>query len=165
MSLMKMLKRDGSKTETCETLRIALTQSLNVSQFLLSVYKKLNNCLVTTNFPMDTSSSIHHRFDVEIPRGKFVEISSILKGEPRNNDIDSTWKFKRGFDFQNRRDIDEFSTWIFLWRFDVELAKLLYSLFPFYHFRTFSALGTYSKLIWYSAELMWFQKYWRNHWY
>ena len=28
MSLMKMLKRDGSKTETCETLRIALTQSL-----------------------------------------------------------------------------------------------------------------------------------------
>ena len=87
---MKMLKRDGSKTETWETLRIALTQSLNVSQFLLSVYKKLNNCLVTTNFPMDTSSSIHHRFDVEIPRGKFVEISSILKGEPRNNDIDST---------------------------------------------------------------------------
>ena len=35
--------------------------------------------------PMDTSSSIRHRFDVEIPRGKFVEITSILKGE-------STWK-------------------------------------------------------------------------
>ena len=35
--------------------------------------------------PMNTSSSIHHRFDVEIPRGKFVEITLILKGE-------STWK-------------------------------------------------------------------------
>ena len=37
------------------------------------------------NTPMDTSSSIRHRFDVEIPRGKFVEVSSILEGE-------STWK-------------------------------------------------------------------------
>ena len=31
--------------------------------------------------PMDTSSSIRHRFDVEISRGKFVEISLILKDE------------------------------------------------------------------------------------
>ena len=37
------------------------------------------------SLPMDTSSSIRHRFDVEIPRGKFVEITSILKGE-------SMWK-------------------------------------------------------------------------
>ena len=36
-------------------------------------------------YPMDTSSSIRHRFDFEIPRRKFVEITSILKGE-------STWK-------------------------------------------------------------------------
>ena len=34
---------------------------------------------------MDISSSIRHRFDVEIPRGKFVEITWILKDE-------STWK-------------------------------------------------------------------------
>ena len=34
---------------------------------------------------MDTFSSIRHRIDVEIPRGKFVEITSILNGE-------STWK-------------------------------------------------------------------------
>ena len=27
---------------------------------------------------------------------------------------------RRGFDFQNRRNIDEFSTWIFLCRFDVK---------------------------------------------
>ena len=33
--------------------------------------------------PMDTSSLIRHRFDVEIPRGKFVEITSILKGESK----------------------------------------------------------------------------------
>ena len=32
---------------------------------------------------MDTSSSIRHRFDVQIPRGKFVEITSILKGESK----------------------------------------------------------------------------------
>ena len=30
------------------------------------------------------------------------------------------WKFRRGFDFQNRRNIDEFFTWISLCRFDVE---------------------------------------------
>ena len=35
--------------------------------------------------PMDTSLSICHRFDVEIPREKFFEISLISKGE-------STWK-------------------------------------------------------------------------
>ena len=29
---------------------------------------------------------------------------------------------RRGFDFQNRRNIDEFSTWIFLCRFDVKLT-------------------------------------------
>ena len=34
---------------------------------------------------MDTSPAIRHRFGVEIPYGKFVEITSILKGE-------STWK-------------------------------------------------------------------------
>ena len=61
--------------------------------------------------PMDTSSSIRQGFDVEIPRGKFVEFISILKG---NCDIDSTWIFRPGFDFQNRQNIDEFSTWIFL---------------------------------------------------
>ena len=76
---------------------------------------------VTIEFPMDTSSSIRHRFDVEIPRGKFVEITSIWKANPRGNyDIDSTWIFRRGFDFQNRRNIDEFSRWIFLCRFDVK---------------------------------------------
>ena len=50
------------------------------------------------NFPMDTSSSIRHRFDVEIPGGKFVEITSILKDE-------STWKLWHRFDV-------DISTWI-----------------------------------------------------
>ena len=57
----------------------------------------------------------------------------------------STW-------IQNRRDIDEFSKWIFLCRFDVESNILLYLLFSFYHFRTFSGLETYSNLIWYNAD-------------
>ena len=52
------------------------------------------------NYPMDTSSSIRHRFDVEIPRGKFVEITSILKGE-------SMWKLWHRFDV-------DISTWIWL---------------------------------------------------
>ena len=30
---------------------------------------------------MDISLSIRHRFDIKIPRVKFVEVSSILKGE------------------------------------------------------------------------------------
>ena len=47
---------------------------------------------------MDTSSSIRHRFNVEVPRGKFVEITSILKGE-------STSKLSHRFDV-------EISTWI-----------------------------------------------------
>ena len=51
-----------------------------------------------TTYPMDTSSSIRHRFDVEIPRRKFVEITSILKGE-------STWKLWHWFDV-------DISTWI-----------------------------------------------------
>ena len=48
--------------------------------------------------PMDTSLLIRHRFDVEIPRGKFAEITSILKGE-------STWKLWHRFDV-------DISTWI-----------------------------------------------------
>ena len=100
---------------------------------------------VSTYFPMDKSSSIRHRFDFETPRGKFVEISLILKGE-------STRKSLHRFDV-------EISTWIRLskskkyrWVFHVDffmlfrcrIDVLLYSLFPIYHFRTFSTLETYS---------------------
>ena len=42
--------------------------------------------------------------------------------------------------------------WIFLYCFDIESTQVLYSMFPFYHFLTFSALETYSKLIWYIGE-------------
>ena len=58
-------------------------------------------CLSLANqnksFPMDTSLLIRHRFDVEIPRGKFVEITLILKGE-------STWKLWHRFNV-------DISTW------------------------------------------------------
>ena len=63
--------------------------------------------------PMDTSSSIRHRFDVEIPRGKFVEMTDferrihveIMTSIRRGNfDLDSTFKideitlsFPRGY--------------------------------------------------------------------
>ena len=60
----------------------------------ISKYKNI----FAKGYPMDTSSSIRHRFDVEISRGKFVEITSILKGE-------STWKLWHRFDV-------EISTWI-----------------------------------------------------
>ena len=89
---------------------------------------------LTSKFQVESSSRFH-RFGKANPRG--------------NHDIDATRKFRHGFDFQNRQNIDEFSTWIF----------------PIYHFLTFSALGTYSKLIWYSAESILFRRYWRNHWY
>ena len=58
-------------------------------------------CKAITN-PMDSSWSIRHPFDVDIPRGKFVKMTKILKGESTtsimkllhplgNYDIDSTW--------------------------------------------------------------------------
>ena len=50
------------------------------------------------SFPMDTSLSMRHRFDIEIQRGKFVEITLILKGE-------STWKLWHRFEV-------DISTWI-----------------------------------------------------
>ena len=54
------------------------------------------------HYSMNTSSSICHRFDVEIPRGKFVEISLIFKDE-------SAWKLWRRFSVK-------ISTWIRLWK-------------------------------------------------
>ena len=99
-------------------------------------------------YSMGTSSLIRHQFDVETPRGNFVEITSILKGNLRRNyDIDSTWIFRRGFDFQNRRNIDEFSTWIFPCPFNVKSTWLLYSLFPFYHFLLWEPILNYSGIM------------------
>ena len=57
---------------------------------------------VITLISMDTSSSIRHRLDVKISRGKFVEITSILKGE-------TTCKLWHQFD-------EDISTWIWLWK-------------------------------------------------
>ena len=78
--------------------------------------------LFTVNgYPMDTSSSIRHRLDVEIPRENSQKSHRLWKANPRGNyDIDSTRIFRRGFDFQNRQNIDEYSTWIFLCCFDVK---------------------------------------------
>ena len=71
----------------------------------------------TINFPVETSWLIRHRLDVEIPLGKFAEITSVLKGE-------STWKLWHRFDVEN-------STWIRLskstkywWVFHVDFSML-----------------------------------------
>ena len=52
------------------------------------------------------------RYFIDFERQIHVEIMTLI--------LDSTWKFPRAFDFQNWRNIDEFSTWIFLFCFDVE---------------------------------------------
>ena len=71
--------------------------------------------------PMDTSSSIRHRFDVEIHVESSSRVHRFRKANPRGNyDIDSMKIFRSGFDFGNRRNIDEFFTSTFLCRFDVE---------------------------------------------
>ena len=121
------------------------------------------------NACLHTSQWTHLRRFVIDSTSKFLVESSwklhqFWKAKPRGNyDIDSTWIFQRGFHFQNGWNIDEFSSWTILCRFDVKPTQLLYSLFPFYHFLTFSALGTYSKLFWYNTESLQFQWYWRNH--
>ena len=74
---------------------------------------------------MGTSSSIRHRFDVEIPSEKFVEITSILKGE-------STWELWHRFDVEistriwlSKSTKYRWVLWgIFLWLFDVESTNL-----------------------------------------
>ena len=110
--------------------------------------------LFTINgYPMDTSSSIRHRLDVEIPREKFPEITSALKGE-------STWKLWHRFNAH-------ISTWIRLskstkyrWvlhmdfsmsfrrQIDVTSVLVVYVL----SFSNIFCSGNLSKLFWYNAE-------------
>ena len=65
--------------------------------------------------PMDTFSSIRDLFDIEITRRRFVDISSLMKGEStwkrwNRSDMD-TW---RRFGFQNRWNIVLIKTNIFV---------------------------------------------------
>ena len=64
-------------------------------------------------FAIDSTSKFH----VE-SLSRFHQLWKVNPGV--NYDILSTWKFRREFDFQNRWNIDEFSTWIFLCCFNVE---------------------------------------------
>ena len=53
--------------------------------------------------PMDTSSAIRHRFDVEIHVESSSRVHRFRKANPRGNyDIDSMKIFRSGFDFRNR---------------------------------------------------------------
>ena len=83
--------------------------------FIISTFEFAKSKSGDSKNPVDTSSLICYRFVVEIPRGKFVEISSILKGE-------STWKLWYRFDVK-------ISTWIRLsksakyrWVFHVDFS-------------------------------------------
>ena len=107
------------------------------------VFKFLSFCFAA--YPMDTSSSILHRLDVKIPRGNFVEITSILKGQ-------STWKLWHRFDM-------DISTWIRLSKSKKYRQVLRVDFFMLFRRQidvtsvlAFSALGTYSKLFWYNAD-------------
>ena len=70
---------------------------------------------------MSTSSSIRDQSDVEIPRGKFVEITSILKDE-------STWKLWHRFEVivSNRAT----------WNISIQSQAKLKSSFPYHLFLT-----------------------------
>ena len=48
-----------------------------------------------------------------------------------NYGIDLTWKFWQGFNFQNRRNIDELFTWIFLFHFDIKSTNFCICCFQF----------------------------------
>ena len=65
---------------------------------------------------MDTSVSIRHRR--QNPRENYINFERQIHVEI----MTSIRCGRRGSDFQNRRNIDEFSTWIFICCFDVELT-------------------------------------------
>ena len=65
---------------------------------------------------MDTSSSIRHRFDVEIPRGKFVEMTDF----ERRIHVEIMTSIRRGnFDMDSTFKIDEISMSFLRGIFDV----------------------------------------------
>ena len=86
-----------------------------VSTWVARIQKNKNN----SNTAEEYSQWTHlRRLDIDSTSRFHVENSCKLdrfwKANPRGNyDIDSRWMFRCGFDFQNRRNIDEFSTWIF----------------------------------------------------
>ena len=97
-------------------LKFLLTYILKLHWFSIICHSRFSKLT-----QMDTSLSMHHRFHVELPRGNLSRFHWFWKKNPRGNyDIDSTWKFQHGFDFQNRRNINAFPTWIFLCCLDVE---------------------------------------------
>ena len=93
-----VLKNWASFTDCINKINNTDAENAKDLDLVISMY----NSLMYSNNPMDTSSLIIHRFDVEIARGKFEEIRSILKGE-------STWKLWHQFDVDSTFKIDEIS--------------------------------------------------------
>ena len=98
------------------------------------------------------SPSIQRQNSTRKVRGNYIEFERPIHVEIMASirhgsfDVDSTFK------------IDEISMssprGLFYVVSTSNRRKSTYSLFLFYHFLTFSALGTYSKLFWYNAELL-----------
>ena len=107
-------------------------QSWNLQLFKREILAQVFSCefcnYLRTTFLYNTSAQWTHlrRFAIELTSKNHVESSWKLHrfwmANPRGNyDIDSTWIFQCGFDFQIRRNIDEFSTW----RIHVNNVKLM----------------------------------------
>ena len=94
-----VLKNWASFTDCINKINNTDAENAKDLDLVISMY----NSLMYSNNPMDTSSLIIHRFDVEIARGKFEEITSILKGELMLStliqcgylDMDSTFKINK----------------------------------------------------------------------
>ena len=119
-------------------------------------FVEIPNAALKYFFPVILTQWTHvRRFALDSMSNFHVENSSNLhqfwKANPRGNyDNDSMWKFRRGFNFQNRHNIDEFPTWIFLCRFNVESTEPLCSLFPLYisqHFLLWEPILCYSGIV------------------
>ena len=135
------------------------SQMLQESRML--VFPFWGNCFKGSTFSVVPFHFFHLNGNI------FVDSPSIRSRNP-------TWKVLRDFiDFEKQihveimtsiqRDFDVVSTFKstkYPWVLRLDLSMSFWgridvtavSLFPFYHFLTFSALGTYSKIIRYSAE-------------
>ena len=96
-----------------------------------------------------------HRFDVKIPRGKFNDFHGNYIHFERRIYMEIMTSARRGyFNVDSTFKIDEMSMSSLREIIVVPTSNRsnFCTRFPFYHFLTLYALGTYSKLFWYNAE-------------
>ena len=85
----------------------------SVALWKLSIYNGITQWIHLRQFAINWTSKFH----VE----SSWKLHPLWKANPRGKyDVDSKCIFRRRFDFPYRGNIDEFSTWIFLYCFDVK---------------------------------------------